>query len=334
MRKGRQAGEAALGQTSRHGKNGAGAGLEGLGRRNRFGAGARFLRGHRRCDLTMGRSLTWVIRRRNGVRSGRFGGEGRLFSHFEYAAPDRRGGRTLRAMWPCKVARICTAPEASGTAPTAGVKSHLIGAFQRQGLRVRVAKDAKTPKRAPWGGGGLGPVHRLRRACTRPAAPSVIRAPRHSKTTNTFSAIAGPWSPLVVSTQKAPARSHGVGQPGRPRRPALSVARGEGPFTCLENALVGKAQTNGLTPLAGHGVKRAEACKGKDIAFRPTRGNGVVPATFEHPTIRPVDPHGLPKQHPPMRDAAGLDTRTGERRYLRTRGFTRGSVDLIWLPAP
>ena len=259
------------------------------------------------------------ILRRNGFELGRFGGGAKAFTRFEHKAPndlwqmDFKGHVPMREgrLHPLTVlddhSRFSLLIGASDDETTETVQAHLIKAFRRYGLPVRMAMD----NGAPWGDSAGQPFTRLTVwlietgiaiTHSRPCHPQTLgkdeRFHRSLKAEvlegRVFDSLGKAQAAFddwrQVYNQERPHEAIGMAVPISRYSPSQrSYAEPPKDFEYAPGDIVRKVQQKGFTSFKGRLVKLPKAFRGKTVAFRPTATDGIFETYFRHQFITTIN---------------------------------------------
>jgi transposase InsO family protein len=264
-------------------------------------------------------STVTAILRRHGVAIGALGGGAAAFARFEHEEPndlwqmDFKGHVAMRRgrLHPLTVlddhSRFSIVLAACPDQTTDTVKVHLIKAFRRYGLPVRIITD----NGSPWGDGPGSPFTPLgvflieqgvRIAHAKPYHPQTLGKDERFHRSLKAEALSGPpFETMEEAAQKLerwrhvynserPHEALGMKVPIERYRTSLRPFREiVEPFDYAPDDLVRRVQQGGWISFKGCALRVPKAFKGKQIALRPNAEDGLFDVVFRHQKIKTID---------------------------------------------
>jgi transposase InsO family protein len=268
-------------------------------------------------------STVTEILRRHGVELGAFGGGESAFIRFERPQPnqlwqmDFKGHVALSRgrLHPLTVlddhSRFAVVLSACANQQTETVRQQLVAAFRRYGLPDALITD----NGSPWGDGpgnsftplGVWLVEQdIRISHSRPYHPQTMGKDERFHRSLKAEVLSGPPFVDLADAAQAFDRWRSVYNTQRPHEAlALAVPASRyqpsprsyvetvAPFEYAPGDIVRRVQQGGHVSLLGRNVKVPKAFRGKAVAFRPTRQDGVFEAVFRTQMIATIDIRAL-----------------------------------------
>lgn len=264
-------------------------------------------------------STVTAILRRHGVELGKFGGGSAAFTRFERSRPnelwqmDFKGHVALHVgrLHPLTVlddhSRFSVTLAACADEQTETVRQHLITAFRRYGLPERLITD----NGSPWGDGPGSPFtplgvwlieHGIKISHSRPYHPQTMGKDERFHRSLKAEVLSGPPFADLAAAERALDRWRAVYNTERPHEAlelAVPASRYQpspreyaetvAPFEYAPGDTVRRVQQGGHVSFLGHKIKVPKAFRGKTIAFRPTKDDGVFDIVFRTQAVATVD---------------------------------------------
>jgi transposase InsO family protein len=264
-------------------------------------------------------STVTAILKRHGVELGTFGGGQSAFIRFERERPnelwqmDFKGHVAMHTgrLHPLTVlddhSRFSVVLAACTNEQTETVQQHLVTAFRRYGLPERLITD----NGSPWGDGPGSPFtplgvwlieHGVKIIHSRPYHPQTMGKDERFHRSLKAEVLSASAFADIAAAQRAFERWRTVYNTQRPHEAlelAVPASRYQpsprdyvetvAPFEYAPGDTVRRVQQGGHVSFRGRNLKVSKAFRGKDIAFRPTKEDGVFDVVFRTQTIATAD---------------------------------------------
>jgi len=271
-------------------------------------------------------STVTAILKRNGVELGVYGGGQSAFTRFERSRPnelwqmDFKGHVALHVgrLHPLTVlddhSRFNVVLAACANQRTETVRQQLITAFRRYGLPEGLITD----NGSPWGDGPGSPYtplgvwlieHGIKISHSRPYHPQTMGKDERFHRSLKAEVLSGSPFADLAAAERAFDRWRNIYNSQRPHEAlklAVPVSRYQpsprdyvetiAPFEYAPGDIVRRVQQGGHVSLLGRVVKVPKAFRGKAMAFRPTKHDGVFDVVFRTQMIATIDIHPLDRR--------------------------------------
>jgi transposase InsO family protein len=279
-------------------------------------------------------STVTAILKRHGVELGAHGGGQSAFTRFERSRPnelwqmDFKGHVALHAgrLHPLTVlddhSRFSVLLAACANEQTETVRQQLIIAFRRYGLPERLITD----NGSPWGDGPGNPFtplgvwlieHGVKISHSRPYHPQTMGKDERFHRSLKAEVLSAPPFADLAAAERALDRWRNVYNTQRPHEAlelAVPASRYQpsprdyvetiAPFEYASDDIVRRVQQGGHVSLLGRAVKVPKAFRGRAVAFRPTRHDGVFDVVFRTQMIATIDIRPLDREPKSVHDVS------------------------------